>query len=905
MRGDDPSHSTPAQQLDALGHRVDELQRELRKYRTLAEGAGIGLAVLADLVPVWVNQAFCDLFGYRDSAEILALASVEPLIAPHERERVRGYYRRRMAGTAAPGDCVCDALRKDAQTIRVRKLVSTVEWEGHPALLVAVQGFPREDATPQQPQDDAAHWHTIITLNPSPISVYRDADGELLYCNEAFRRLIGLTDAKTPAPHVREVLPFAEERAELTRRLRRSGQMEHLELTLRTVTGHLREIVCAARMIDHGGERAVLANFVDATPSKEDERELRANRRLLRSVMDALPHQLYVKDAARRFQLANRAVYDFFQVTEQQLLGMDLNELVPRPEAERRHAELLDLTVLRQNRMVTSEIERTSAAGELRRFRDVRAPLLDEQGKVSGLVGISEDITERMAAERELRRLKTTLDMTKDSVFIFDPSTLRFTYINQGAMDQVGFSREELLDMTLLDILPSFDAPRFRQLIAPLVKGVSASVTLETVARRMQHWQMPAELTLQFITPPGESPHFIAVVRDISERRAIEEQLRQAQKMEAVGQLTGGIAHNFNNLLAIIIGNLQFLTEEIAARAAALELAQNALGAAERGAVLTQHLLAFSRRQPLQPVPVNMNTAITEISELLRGTLGEHIEVETVLAGGIWPTQVDLHQLESAILNLALNARDAMPQGGKLTIETGNARLDEEYAANHAEVAPGQYVLLAVSDTGPGMTPEVMRRAFDPFFTTKDVGDGRGLGLSMAYGFVKQSKGHVKIYSELGRGTTVKIYLPRSLPYGPISAPAALVLGEPRGTLETVLVVEDESAVRAINLHMLTELGYRALEAADAAMALEVLRGPTVIDLLFTDVVLPGGMSGVSLAVEAKRLRPALKVLFTSGYTENAIIHRGELVDEELLQKPYRRDELARRVRKMLSKSSR
>ncbi|MBI3994216.1 MAG: PAS domain S-box protein [Candidatus Lambdaproteobacteria bacterium] len=903
MSGSDAEKSTPAQQLDTLGRRVDELHRELRSYRTLVEGAGLALAVVVDRRPVWVNQAFCDLLGYADAAEILALASVEPLIALHERERLLGYFQARMAGREAPSHYSSEALRKDGRVIPVHKQVHRVEWEGRPAVLVAVQGLGRAAAAPQEPDADAAHWRIMVAESPAPVIVVGYRGGTLLYCNEAYRQLIGLKDAATPPPPISEVVPDTEERTRLARRVRSSGQVETLEMTLRTVSGELREVMCSARMIDYAGEPALLACFMGLTALGDVRRELRSNRQILQSVVDTLPYQIFVKNTARHYLMANRAFYDFFGVTAERLSGQDLGEVLSRPQEERDSAKMLDLRVLSENRMIVTQFERTSAAGVVRHFRNIRTPLRDEQGAVIGLVGISEDITERMAAERELRQLKSTLDMTKDSVFIFDPSTLRFTYVNQAAMDQVGHPREELLRMTLLDILPSFDEPRFRQLIEPLLNGLSASVTLETVARRMQHWQMPAELTLQFITPPRESPRFIAVLRDISERRAIEEQLRQSQKMEAVGQLTGGIAHDFNNLLAIIIGNLQFLVDEIDGGKDTLDLAQKALGAAERGAQLTQHLLAFARRQPLQPVPINMNTMITEISELLRSTLGERIEVETVLAGGIWPTLADPQQLENAILNLALNARDAMPQGGKLTIETGNARLDEEYAVNHTEVTPGQYVLLAISDTGPGMTPDVMRRAFDPFFTTKDVGYGSGLGLSMVYGFVKQSKGHVKIYSELGQGTTVKIYLPRNLPQGPVSAPASQVLGEPRGERQTVLVVEDEPAVRRMNLRMLTELGYHAMAAADAATALEVLRGATEVDLLFTDVVLPGGMSGVALAAEAKRLRPALKVLFTSGYTENAIIHRGELMHEELIQKPYRRDELARRVQKVLSKS--
>ncbi len=393
-------------------------------------------------------------------------------------------------------------------------------------------------------------------------------------------------------------------------------------------------------------------------------------------------------------------------------------------------------------------------------------------------------------------------------------------------------------------------------------------------------------------------------------RRETEETLRQAQKLEAVGQLTGGIAHDFNNLLTIILGNLDTIQRRIAQEAGDLvaklkEPLEHALQGARSAAQLTHRLLAYSRRQALEPKRLDLNATVKGMSELLRRTLGETINVETVLAGGLWPVFADANQLENAVINLAVNARDAMPDGGRLTIETTNAYLDEEYASQFGDVSPGQYALLSVSDTGTGVSPEVLQRAFEPFFTTKGVGKGSGLGLAMVHGFVKQSGGHIRIYSEQSHGTAVKIYLPRLMQSEEVSAvPAAVrpAAGETRARpQETIMLVEDNDGVRAYTKSTLEELGYRVLEAADAAQALRLLEGAPRIDLLFTDVVLPGGKSGRDLAAEILRLRPGLPVLFTTGYTRNAIIHHGRLdPNVNLLSKPYTQQDLARKIRQLL-----
>ncbi|MEA3141022.1 MAG: hypothetical protein QOK23_3191 [Gammaproteobacteria bacterium] len=384
--------------------------------------------------------------------------------------------------------------------------------------------------------------------------------------------------------------------------------------------------------------------------------------------------------------------------------------------------------------------------------------------------------------------------------------------------------------------------------------------------------------------------------------RKNEEALRQSQKMEAVGQLTGGVAHDFNNLLQVIIGNLDVLCRGLGPDSPRMtRAAQNAMSGARRAAALTQRLLAFSRRQPLNPKPIDVNALVSGMSDLLHRTLGEPVELETVRAARLWAVEADPNELESAILNLALNARDAMPEGGRLTIETANIELDRAYAASQTDVLPGQYISIAVSDTGSGMSESTIKQAFEPFFTTKPVGQGTGLGLSQVYGFVKQSGGHVRIYSELGQGTTVKIYLPR-FERDQVSTQAEVqTLLQEGATSETILVTEDDPDVRAFSVEALQELGYQVLEAPDGPTALKVLDRHPQIDLLFTDVVLPGGMSGAQLAAQARGNRPDLKVLFTTGYARNAIVHHGRLDKGlQLITKPFSVADLAARLRDVL-----
>jgi PAS domain S-box-containing protein len=554
-------------------------------------------------------------------------------------------------------------------------------------------------------------------------------------------------------------------------------------------------------------------------------------------------------------------------------------------------------------------------ANQARWLRGAYYEITDRKVLEARLLALNETLESRVAERaRELsaavtkleeteRRFRLLLEAVTDyAIFMLDPAGNIVNW-NAGAERIKGYRREEAVGQHF----SLFYTEEDRQ------KGLPQAV-LSTAARTGKYesegWRVRKDgstfwanaIVNAIHDPDGKLLGFAKVTRDLTEKRAAEERLRQSQKMEAIGQLTGGVAHDFNNLLTVISGNIEALQRRLprGAEDNLRQLTDAALRGTMRAALLTHRLLAFSRRQPLEPKEISVNTLITSISEMLHRTLGENVLIETVLGGGLWSTFVDSNQLESALLNLAVNARDAMPDGGKLTIEAANVYLDEEYGAI-AEVAPGPYVGIFVSDTGIGMTAEVIAKAFDPFFTTKEVGQGTGLGLSQVHGFIKQSGGHVKIYSEVGAGTTIKLYLPRyfSTDSTTETQPAAVLAPQAKG--ETILVVEDEADVRSFTVEMLRELGYRVIEAPDGPTGLRMLDAHREINLLFTDVGLPGGMNGRQLAEQAQRRNAGLKVLFMSGYARNAIVHHGRLdPGVELLLKPFTYQSLAAKIRHVL-----
>ncbi|WP_454622354.1 MASE4 domain-containing protein [Bradyrhizobium cenepequi] len=496
------------------------------------------------------------------------------------------------------------------------------------------------------------------------------------------------------------------------------------------------------------------------------------------------------------------------------------------------------------------------------------------------------------ALSQELEERQRIFETSQDFLSVTDMQG-NFVQVSPSAKTIVGYDPAEMVGRSAIEFIHPDDLENARDEMRAARHGQSKR-NFETRFIRKDGEVVSLNWSATYSEPVGR---YFFIGRDLTEKQAAEAQIRQVQKMDAVGQLTGGIAHDFNNILTVITGTIGILEEAVADRADLVAIARLIDEAAERGANLTKHLLAFARKQPLQPVEVDVNALILEAAKLLRPTLGEHIEVTPMLAEDAWTAMVDPNQLTTAILNLALNARDAMPRGGKLALESRNVYLDEGYASMHSEVTVGHYVMVAVSDSGSGIPAHLMEKVFDPFFTTKEVGKGTGLGLSMVFGFVKQSGGHIKIYSEERHGTSVKMYLPRATGLAQTVVEAqqsANVLG---GN-EVILVVEDDALVRRYVVTQITSLGYATLEAANAAEALNIIDTGAPIDLLFTDVIMPGATNGRQLVDEALKRRPGLKTLYTSGYTENAIVHHGRLDSGVLLlAKPYRKSELAKMIR--------
>jgi len=503
-------------------------------------------------------------------------------------------------------------------------------------------------------------------------------------------------------------------------------------------------------------------------------------------------------------------------------------------------------------------------------------------------------------------RLRAVLDTAVDGIILIDAKGSILTF-NPACERLFGYAPTEVIGRNVKMLMPpvyseNHDAylDNYKRTHDRQIIGIGR----EVFGQRKDGDIFPIYLSVGEAEQESE-PIFVGIISDLTDRRATEERLRRSQRMEAIGQLTGGIAHDFNNLLAIVLGNLELVLELPELPLDARELATEAMGASERGAELVRRLLAFARKQQLEPRAINLNGRLPEIVQLLGRTLGEAVQIKTSASADLWDALADPTQVDDAVVNLAINARDAMPDGGMLGIETANIYLDEEYAENHLDVTAGEYVMLAVSDTGVGMTAEVAARALEPFFTTKPAGRGTGLGLSQVYGFVKQSGGHMSIYSEPGRGTTVKLYLPRSTPSAAQPPSERDRSGLPPHGTETILVVEDNLDVRRLVRRQLTELGYTVHEASNGPEALRLLRSALPIDLMFTDIIMPEGMTGYELAGLARDSRTGLKVLFTSGYTA---IGAGQDSDSRasgtLLSKPYRKRDLAHFVRATLDEEA-
>jgi PAS domain S-box-containing protein len=619
-----------------------------------------------------------------------------------------------------------------------------------------------------------------------------------------------------------------------------------------------------------------------------------------------------------RFVLANPAYHRL--IGHRNVIGLPVREAVPEVEGQG-YFELLDKVFTTGEPFVGRDVkivlQRDPGGIEETRYLDfVYQPIKDEFGNVTSIFVEGLDVTERRATEQALRELNTNLErrvieraQARGRTWNLSPDLLGalnskgyFETSNPAWQTILGWSEDEVASMSIFELLHPDDVEHTRA-------GFELTLVGQPAIRFVNRYRCK-DGSYRHISWVGiqEDDYVYCTGRDITVEREAEiellkakDALRQSQKMEAIGQLTGGIAHDFNNLLTGIIGSLDLVRKRLATNNPGdiPRLMDAASAAALRAAALTHRLLAFGRRQSLDTRPNDVNRIVTGIEDLLQRSMGERIELVCKLSDDLWTASTDANQLESALLNLAINARDAMPDGGRLTIETLNVRLDNAYTSLHEDVQTGEYVTISVSDTGIGMPPEVLEKAVEPFFTTKAVGEGTGLGLSVIYGFIKQSRGHLRINSKVGQGTTVNLYLPRALQDAVDLKSVAIET--PRGHGETILVVEDDATVRSIISDALQDLGYRVMTAADARFAIPLLQSKGAIDLLISDVILPH-VNGRKLAEMARSSRPSLKVLFVSGYSETAIV-RGDLIDAgmDMLSKPFALNTLGAKVHAMIN----
>jgi PAS domain S-box-containing protein len=657
--------------------------------------------------------------------------------------------------------------------------------------------------------------------------------------------------------------------------------------------------VLAVLLIDNVGLQAQITHlFAILRQRAASDRHRHSEReRLFSAVVESSNDAIITKNLDGVITGWNRAAERLFGFTAAEAVGNRI-DIIAAPDRRGEVRQMLDRV---------AQGEAIEHYETLRRHKDGRevqvslriSPIRSAGGEIIGASKTARDISEskktQQALNQEIEERRRIFETSQDLILVTDTAG-RFVQVSPSSMTILGYRPDEMIGHIAVEFIHPDDLDSTRQEMRAARHGRQ----MRNFETRYLHKDGQA-VTLTWMGTWSEPVrrHFF-VGRDLTEKRAAEAQFRQAQKMEAVGQLTGGIAHDFNNILTVITGTIGILADAVTGDPQLVAIAKMIDEAAERGANLTKHLLAFARRQPLQPREIDVNTLILETVKLLRPTLGEHIQIDPLLAEDAATALVDPSQLTTAILNLALNARDAMPMGGKLALETNNVYLDEGYAAMHSEVTVGNYVMVAVSDTGSGIPAANLDKVFDPFFTTKEVGKGTGLGLSMVFGFVKQSNGHIKIYSEEGHGTSVKLYLPRATGLH-ATAVESLAPSGIEGGNEVVLVVEDDALVRRYVITQIESLGYTTLEASNAAEAMIIINTAATIDLLFTDVIMPGSMNGRQLVDQALKRRPALKTLFTSGYTENAIVHHGRLDSGVLLlAKPYRKSDLARMFRQAL-----
>jgi PAS domain S-box-containing protein len=851
-------------------------------------------------------------------------------VHPEDRERVETYFLAAIAGSERDYKAEYRIVRPSDGEVRWIRAVAEIERDvqGRALKLVGVHlDITDRKHAEEAMQESEGRLRAIADALPFLIS-YLDSNQTFRFINQPYGDWFERPLSEIIGRNVQEVMDramYEARRPFIERALAGESLSYEADFVRSGGTAHT-EIVHVPHRDRAGHTLGLYTVVTDITARKLAERTLSESEERFRSIADSAPVPMWVSRLDGLRQFVNRAYHEFLGVPYAAALTFDWRKALHSDDLER---------ILGEQRAGEGSLKPFALEARYRRqdgqwrwLRSESQPRWGPDGEHIGFIGVAHDITASKEAERALTEVNETLerrieDRTRQLAAsealiqtFFDHSSechaviveesdglFRYAEANPATLRLYGKTRKQVIGRTIEEVLGPERASEIRVHFAACLRAGAP--------HRYERSQGDAVIEA-VVTPapqePGALRRVIVSAHDVTEQRRLEQQLHQSQKMDAVGQLTGGVAHDFNNLLTLVIGGLDIIGRQMTNLPDPLALTRMergrdmAMKGATRAASLTTRLLAFSRQQALMPQALDANKLVTEVCELLRRTLGETIVLETMLGDGLWRTYADANQLENALLNLGLNARDAMPDGGKVIIETANATLDNAYISSLGDsIEPGEFVLIAVTDTGAGMDKTTQERAFDPFFTTKEVGKGTGLGLSQVYGFARQSAGHVRIYSELGEGTTVKLYLPRS-----ISETEKTLTDESNklsrwtGT-ETILLVEDDDTLRAYAAGILQELGYHVLNASHGASALETLGRAEHIDLLLTDVVMPGGLNGRQLADKAVAKRPDLRVLYMTGYTRNAIDHHGRLDPGiNMISKPFSFEDLAARVRERL-----
>ncbi|MBQ2260512.1 MAG: PAS domain S-box protein [Loktanella sp.] len=889
------------QDITAIKLSEEELRRQTRRRRRAGRLAHLGSWSI-DLRGTHVM--WCDETAIiHDEPEGFS-PSFQQAIAyyiPEHRERIRTQFEA-CAIEGRPFDETLEIRTAKGRRVWVRALGEPVRDES--GEIVAVEGAFQDLTDLIAIRDEAAQLSARLseTLESMDDAFYLlDGDWRFQYLNTKAETLLQRRRDELLGRVVWDEFPEAagniKKQYEFAIREKRLVRFDEYYATLKTWFEISAELTSAGLAV----------YFRDVTPQRIQEAQLRLLEAAVARLNDILliteaepisgpdgPKIVYVNDAFER-----RTGY-----TREEVIGQT-PRILQGPKTQR--DELYRIrNALEKWQPVRSELINYTKSGEEFWLELDIVPLADEKGWFTHWIAVERDISARKQDELALQaneeRFRLVTKAAGSAIWDWDAVTNQ-QWWGDGLRDIFGHETDPsgaLPTIWRRHVHPD-DMEYVDAAVSRLETGKDSSLRLQYRFQRADgSWAAVEDRAFVMYDDEGQVSRVLGSMTDISDQKLLEERLQQAQKMEAVGQLTGGVAHDFNNLLTIIVGNAEILEEELNDLPHLQRLAKMSLDAADRGADLTSRLLAFSRKQSLDPKVLDVAPLIQGMDGLLRRALPENINIEIVQSGGLWKIEADVSQLESALLNLAVNARDAMPNGGSLTIEMANATLDGNYVDMEPDVKPGQYVVIVVTDTGSGIPPDVRARVFEPFFTTKEVGKGSGLGLSMVFGFVKQSGGHIRVYSELDEGTAIKMYFPRTRTEQEsvvAVSPGQKITGGP----ETILVVEDDGAVREYVSAQLQSLGYHVIEASAGTEAIQVLNQTLGIDLLFTDVVMPGGMGGRELADAARRLRPDLKVLFTSGYTENSIVHNGRLEPGvKLMSKPYRREQLAAKIREVL-----